>query len=101
MRSSLSKLKGRDVATKSGVYLGKVRDIIIDLDNGMVVQYAVSKFPFPDFFGEEKHLINHNQVAAFKEEVIVVKDARLESSQAREGKESAVNTNATLFSDND
>lgn len=97
MRSSLNQLKGRDVATKSGVYLGKVRDVIFDMDNGIIVQYIVSKFPFPDFFGEEKHMIHHNQVAAFKEEVIVVKDARLNSETPKT--EDAVSTNATLLSD--
>ncbi|MFB6181942.1 MAG: PRC-barrel domain-containing protein [Candidatus Magasanikbacteria bacterium] len=85
MRTSFKEIKGKDVMTTSGVYLGKVRDIIFEVDTQMIIQYQVSKFPFPKFFGEEKHLIHHKQIANFKEDVIVVKDARFrETSEAED-----------------
>lgn len=88
MRSSFSKIKGKEVVTTSGLHLGKVRDVIFDMNTQMIVQYEVSKLPFPDFFGEEKHLINHKQIASFKEEVIIVKDARLSTSDQKNSTDS-------------
>jgi sporulation protein YlmC with PRC-barrel domain len=87
MRTSFQELKNSEVYTKSGVYLGKVRDIVLDLDHHSVAQYLVKKFPlwFPE---SDKYLINSGQIEAFKQDVIIVKDARLQDDN------SASNTDA-------
>jgi len=103
MRSSFSKIKGKEVVTTSGLHLGKVRDVIFDMNTQMVVQYEVSKLPFPEFFGEKKHLVNHKQVAAFKEEAIIVKDARLSTPDKKSSADSdpAVMTDQTNLNSKD
>lgn len=76
MRTNFNQLKGVEVYTQSGVYLGKVRDLVIDIDNHSVIQYLVKKFPLwiPE---SDKFLVHATQIESFKEDVIVVSDARL------------------------
>lgn len=85
MRQSITKLLGRKVYTRSQVYLGKVRDVIVDLDSETIEQYEVKKFGF----WSQTHLISQKQVVGYKDDVIIVDDAKWGQVQTeQENKES-------------
>ncbi len=70
MRIALVQLKKMTVETMSGDKLGKVYDVIIDLDEQIVVQYQVKH---TGMSGSD-YLINRDQVARFEEKKIIVYD---------------------------
>lgn len=85
MRLSISKLIGRKVYTRSQVYLGKVRDVIVDLDSETIEQYEVSKFGF----WSQNYLINQKQVVGYKDNMIIVEDAKWEEVQTEKESENS------------
>jgi sporulation protein YlmC with PRC-barrel domain len=72
MRTLISKLKRCRVETVSGTYLGKVRDIEMDVESHLIVQYLVSLWP-----GQITHRIHRNQVVRIESAKIVVEDVVL------------------------
>lgn len=70
MRLTLKQLKKMTVETMSGTRLGKVDDIIFDIDEQMVVQYQVKHTGISG----SNYLINRDQVARFEEKKMVVYD---------------------------
>lgn len=70
MRILLRKLKKYIVETESGVKLGKVSDLILDIDDHSVVQYVVR----PAFFSSKEYLIGHQQIVRFEDSKIIVED---------------------------
>lgn len=80
MRMSLKQLKKMTVETLSGTKLGKVQDIIFDIDGQVVVQYEVKH---SGMTGTD-YIIHRDQVVKFEEKKMIVYDTvikKKESSQ--------------------
>lgn len=72
MRVSLSELKKLQVVTRSGKVLGKIYDIIFDVETQSVVQYLVKSSMVGLNMG--KYLIGRNQVVGIDGKKITVED---------------------------
>ena len=70
MRITLRQLKRLPVETKSGKRLGRVCNLIFEIDSQMVAQYEVS----PSLLSVKKYLISRDQVIIISAEKIVVSD---------------------------
>ena len=70
MRIDYKTIKSLTVETESGVKLGKVSDLEIDVDGQTVVAYKVKG----GLFGEEL-IISRSQVVKFTKEKMVVEDS--------------------------
>ncbi len=70
MRLGFQQLKKMIVETLSGTKLGKVDDIIFDIDEQMIVQYQVKHTGISG----SNYLINRDQVARFEEKKMIVYD---------------------------
>lgn len=70
MRISYKQLKKLPVETKSGMYLGRVCDVVFEIDGQLVAQYEVS----PSLLSGKKYLISRDQVMNISAEKIVVSD---------------------------
>ncbi len=77
MRIALKQLKKMTVETMSGTKLGKVQDIVMDIDDQTVVQYQVKH---TGISGSD-YLINRDQIARFEEKRIIVYDTVLKQSE--------------------
>ncbi|OGH67123.1 MAG: hypothetical protein A3B90_02185 [Candidatus Magasanikbacteria bacterium RIFCSPHIGHO2_02_FULL_41_13] len=77
MRIALKQLKKMTVETLSGTKLGKVEDLIIDLDEQTVVQYQVKH---TGISGSD-YLVNRDQIARFEEKKIIVYDTILRKKE--------------------
>ena len=77
MRIALKQLKKMTVETLSGTKLGKVQDVIMDIDEQTVVQYQVKH---TGISGSD-YLINRDQIARFEEKKIVVYDTVLHKKE--------------------
>lgn len=70
MRINLNQLKKYIVETESGARLGKIFDVVLDIDAHAVAQYAVRHF----FFSLKEYLISPNQIVRFEENKMIVQD---------------------------
>jgi len=70
MRITLKELKKYTVQTSSGQKLGKVSDIVLDVDSQMVAQYEVRS----GCINTKKYLVNRDQVVRFEPGMLIVDD---------------------------
>jgi len=68
MRINLKQLKKFVVETKSGMHLGKVLDVVLEIDGHSIVQYEVGGLI------SKKYLINREQVMSISDKKIIVED---------------------------
>lgn len=68
MKLACSQLLNMHVYTTSGVSVGKVLDFSIDIDTGMVVEYAVGAFL------RATRTIPHTQVVRYEADRVIVDD---------------------------
>ena len=73
MRITFSQLKKLPVKTQSGVYLGKVVDAILSVDENLILQYQVRSHKIVG----RTFLINNSQVREITAEKIIVDDASI------------------------
>lgn len=76
MRLNFKQLKKLPVETMSGTRIGKVQDIVMDLDDHGVVQYIVKSS-----LGSEEYTIGRDQIARFEEKRIVVYDTVIKKKE--------------------
>lgn len=69
-------LRGRAVVTERGVRLGIVKDVVIDVDSGRVVQYIVAE----RLMGSAPLLIGVEAVVEMRDDALVVKDAHIQDA---------------------
>lgn len=72
MRITFSEFKKKRVETQSGVYVGKVVDLILDIDQYSIVQLKVSRA-----FKREDLLVHPGQIKRIEEKRIIVLDTLL------------------------
>ena len=70
MRITYKQLKKLSVETKSGKYLGRVCEVVFEIDGQLVAQYEVS----PSMLSGKKYLISRDQVLSINAEKIIVSD---------------------------
>ncbi|PLX26474.1 hypothetical protein C0581_04395 [Candidatus Parcubacteria bacterium] len=70
MRIHLSELKRLSVETKSGNVLGKIKDIIVEVDGQMIAQYIVK----PTMLGRTQYIINRDQIIGVQNKKLIVDD---------------------------
>ena len=70
MRLTYKQLKNLQVETASGVLLGNVYDLMLEIDGQLVAQYLVK----PSVLINKNYLISRDQVVRFEENKIVVDD---------------------------
>ncbi|OGH61965.1 MAG: hypothetical protein A2848_03640 [Candidatus Magasanikbacteria bacterium RIFCSPHIGHO2_01_FULL_50_8] len=68
---AVHELHNRTVITQAGSKLGSLKDVVIDVDSGRVLQYCVKQGLLP---GQEL-LIGADAVIEISDDAIVVKDA--------------------------
>jgi uncharacterized protein YrrD len=71
MRITLKQLKNLSVETASGAELGKIHDLVIDIDGQMIVQYEIHS----SRLGGKVYLVNREQVVSISETKMVVSDS--------------------------
>lgn len=79
MRMPFKQLKKMPVETVSGTKLGKIQEIIMDIENQMVVQYEIKATGM----SSEKYLINRDQVARFEAKKVIVYDTVIKKKEKR------------------
>ena len=67
----LKQLKNMAVETASGSSLGKIYDIVFEIEGQLVAQYYVR----PNFISSKKYIVGRDQVVRFEEEKLIVDDA--------------------------
>jgi sporulation protein YlmC with PRC-barrel domain len=83
MRMSLKQLKSLGVETISGVKLGHVVDVILEIDGQLVAQYEVKS----SFLNNKSYLVSRDQVVRFEAEKMVVDDnIVIAGGKVKEGK---------------
>ena len=70
MRQTFQELKKLPVETESGFYLGKVVDLVLDIETESVIQLVVKQ----GVFLREEVLISRAQIVAITVEKIIVED---------------------------
>lgn len=73
MRITFSQLKKLSVETQSGVYLGKVVDVVLSVEDNTIFQYKVRSHKIVG----RTFLINNSQVREITVEKIVVDDTMM------------------------
>ncbi|MEK7190062.1 MAG: PRC-barrel domain-containing protein [Patescibacteria group bacterium] len=86
MLLQFSKLKNLSVVTQSGVKLGQVSDIEIDLDSQSILRYVVKR----GIVSRDTLLVHRGQVISVTNEKMTVEDAVVKESQAMKIKEAVV-----------
>ncbi|MBI5023002.1 MAG: PRC-barrel domain-containing protein [Candidatus Magasanikbacteria bacterium] len=81
-----SKLKNLPVFTQSGVKLGQIIDVEIDLDSQSILRYAIKR----GIVSRGVLLIHRSQVVAITDEKMTVEDAMIKKSQTMNIKEAVV-----------
>lgn len=95
MLISFSDLKSLPVETKSGTYLGKVCDLVLEAQSGRVLQYEVKN----GRLRASRLLIAHEQVLEITKTKVVVQDAVVtELAKEREMKKFAKRASPALTS---
>ena len=69
MRINFSQLKTLSVQTKSGIVLGKVKDLVLEIEGQTILQYEVGGLV------GKKYFINREQVLNIDEEKMIVEDS--------------------------
>lgn len=69
-------LHNRPVVTQNGTKLGILKDVVIDIDSGRVVQYAVKQ----GLIGGPDLLISSDEIVEIRTEAVIVKDAFVRGS---------------------
>ncbi len=96
MLISYNNLKSLPVYTKSNTYLGKVSDLVIDIDSHFVLKYETKPR-----VSRKKYLISRDQILEITSEKIIVADAVLTEIVRVQGfKEVVKNTSPVLTSGN-
>lgn len=70
MRITLSQLKRLPVETKSGTKLGKVYDLVLEIEGQTIAQYHVKSA----LVVGEKYLVSRNQVIEINSKKMIVED---------------------------
>lgn len=78
MRLTLTQLKKLSVQTKSGAFLGKVKNIIFETEGQTVLQYEIG-----EVFGK-KYLVSREQVISIDDEKIIVEDGIINVGASRD-----------------
>ena len=91
MRINAKKVIGMRVETQSGVYLGLVRDMVLDVDSQSIVVYVVRKL----LWGREEYHVGRGSVRRITRNKIVVDDAVVDEEE----KESAVSKHTAVPSE--
>lgn len=86
MLLGFSKLKNLPVFTQSGIKLGQVSDIEVDLDSQSILRYVVKK----GIVSRETLLVHRGQVVSVTNEKMTVEDAVVKESQEVKIKEAVV-----------
>jgi len=79
MRLTSKQLRKMPVETMSGTKLGKIQEVIMDVENQMVVQYEVKHTGISG----DNYLINRDQVARFEEKKMVVYDTVIKKREKK------------------
>jgi sporulation protein YlmC with PRC-barrel domain len=79
MRMSLKQLRKMIVETLSGTKLGKIQDIIFDIEGQVVVQYEVKHTGISGI----NYLIHRDQIVKFEEKKVIVYDTVLKQSEKK------------------
>ncbi len=79
MRIPYSQLKKLPVETRSGTVLGRVSDVVLDVEVQHIVQYEVKQ----SRLSTKKYVINREQVVSITAEKIIVEDAVVRQSKER------------------
>ncbi len=79
MRIPFKQLKKMPVETVSGIKLGKIQEIIMDIENQMVVQYEIKAIGI----SSEKYLINRDQIARFEAKKVIVYDTVIKKREKK------------------
>lgn len=77
MRLTFKQLKKMSVETISGTPLGKVQDIIFDIEGQNIIQYIVKSGTITT----EEHLISRDQVIRFEEKKMIVYDTAVKKKE--------------------
>ncbi|HBV57995.1 MAG TPA: hypothetical protein DEB73_01900 [Candidatus Magasanikbacteria bacterium] len=86
MLLQFSKLKNLPVFTQSGIKLGQIFDIEIDLDSQSILRYVVKR----GIVSRETLLIHRGQVVVITDEKIIVEDAVVKDGRTMKIKEAVV-----------
>ncbi len=82
MSKRLSHLYGMDIFTKHGEYVGKVEDVILNLETGEVMRLCLKSFKAQTLPDEEvKHILQNESIGY--NEVIEIRDIVLCSDNPR------------------
>jgi len=83
MRITLSQLKKLAVETKSGTKLGRVYDLVFEVEGQSVAQYFVKSSVVSMNIGMDKYLISRSQVLSINDKKMVVEDSvkKIESDE--------------------
>ena len=71
-------LHNLSVVTQSGVRIGSLKDVVIDVDSGRVIQYAVKQ----GLLGGADLLVASDEVVEIRPDAVVVTDALVRGSSA-------------------
>ncbi|MEK7084489.1 MAG: PRC-barrel domain-containing protein [Patescibacteria group bacterium] len=80
MRLTLTQLKHLSVETVSGVKLGRVHDVVFEIDGQLVAQYLVRR----PLLGGALYRISRDQVVRFEEHRLIVDDGVVKESVQEE-----------------
>lgn len=86
MRITYKQLKKLPVETKSGKYLGRVCDVVFEIDGQLVAQHEVR----PSLLSGKKYLISRDQVLGVSAEKMIVSDGVVEVGADEKGGERVV-----------
>ena len=70
MRLSFKKIKQLSVETASGIKLGRVSDIVLEIDGQLVAQYVVKH----SIISNKTYLISRDQIVRFEDKKIIIDD---------------------------
>lgn len=82
-----------DVETQSGVNIGKVKDIIMDIDGQIIVQYEVGSLLGKDL------LISRDQIMRFEKDKLIVDDVVYREIDENLVKQSSPESNPIMMSE--
>ncbi|MEK7189049.1 MAG: PRC-barrel domain-containing protein [Patescibacteria group bacterium] len=72
------------VETQSGVRLGKVESVVVEIETQSVYQYQVKPGGISHLFGKASLLVHRDQVLAITKEKMTVEDSVAAAAQERE-----------------
>lgn len=81
-----SKLKNLSVFTRSGIKLGQVADVEIDLDSQSIIRYVIKR----GIVNRDVLLVHRSQVISITDEKMTVEDAVVKECKSMKMKEAIV-----------